>query len=202
MPEHQRPQLERVEVTGLCRFEGQSIVIGHTVRCMEHAEEISRQQLADLLAVSDARMQFDEVLRDFPPEHYNTRPPNVAYTFWQVLEHVRFCQWDLIDYVVNPSYQAVDFPSGVWPAPNAIADEERWQATISGFHADIARMVAYLADPEFPLFVTPSWAWEPQHSPYRSFLVALDHNASHLGEIGILRQVMGLWTTTEKGHFG
>jgi hypothetical protein len=165
-------------------------------------EQTARAQLAELLRVSDARMQFDEIVRDFPADHYNSRPPSLDVTFWHVLEHIRFCQWDLIDYVINPDYKAVEFPIGMWPTPDAIADSQRWQTTIDGFHDDIARMQRYLADPDFPLFEAPSWAWEAAHTPYRGFLVALDHNSFHLGELSILRQVMGLWGTVEKGHFG
>jgi hypothetical protein len=169
---------------------------------MLHPEQTARAQLAEQLRISDAHMQFDEVLRDFPPEHYNTRPPNVPYTFWHLIEHVRFCQWDLIDYVINPDYKTVAFPQGVWPAPDATADPARWQATIDEFHLDLDRMSAYLSDPEFPLFEAPAWAWESHHTPYRGFMVALDHNAYHLGELAILRQVMGLWGGVAKGHFG
>ncbi len=70
------------------------------------------------------------------------------------------------------------------------------------YHADVDRMAAYLADPAFPLFETPAWAWELKHTPDRSFMVALDHTGFHLGEIAILRQVMGLWGTTDKGKYG
>jgi hypothetical protein len=163
---------------------------------------VARTQLAELLNVSDARMQFDQVLADFPEAHYNTRPPNTPFTFWHIIEHVRFCQWDLIDYVINPVYSAPPFPSGVWPAPDEMADRARWQASIAGFHADLARISAFCADPDFPMFSAPDWAWEPHHTPYRGFLVALDHNAYHLGEIAILRQVLGLWTAADKGPLG
>jgi hypothetical protein len=169
---------------------------------MPYSEVIAREQLAEMLRISDAHMQFDEALRAFPESHYNARPPNTPYTFWALLEHVRFCQWDLIDYVINPAYTAPPFPEGVWPHPDQQADAARWQNTIEQFHADLDRMAAYLADPGFPLFEAPAWAWEPNHTPYRGFLVALDHNAFHLGEIGILRQVMGLWGGTDKGKLG
>jgi hypothetical protein len=169
---------------------------------MLRSEQIARGELSDQLRVSDAHMQFDEVLRNFPAEHYNTRPPNLTYTFWHVLEHVRFCQWDLIDYAVNPDYKSVPFPQGVWPPPDEMVDAERWQTTIDDFHLDLDRMAAFLSDPDFPMFETPAWAWEPHHTPFRCFMVALDHNAYHLGELAILRQVMGLWNSVDKGHFG
>ena len=155
--------------------------------------QVARDALVFTLRVGDAHLSFDETVADFPADHYNTRPPNTPYSFWQLLEHVRFCQWDILDYVINPNYQAVPFPEGVWPAPDALADEAQWQQTLAAFRADLDRIQALVEDPSFDLFSAPAHAWEPSHTPYHCFLVAADHNAFHLGEFAILRQVMGLW---------
>jgi len=166
------------------------------------ADRIARQELDFTLRLGDAHLSFDDAIRDFPPEHYNSRPPNTPYSFWQLLEHIRFCQWDLLDYVRNPDYQALPFPEGVWPGAGEEADEARWQATVAGFHQDLAEILALVADPDFDLYQAPAHAWEPEHTPFRCFLVAADHNAYHIGELAILRQVMGLWGTADKGRMG
>jgi hypothetical protein len=69
-----------------------------------------RQQLVNLLTLPQAHMTFDHAIQDFPLEHINTRPPNVEYTFWHLLEHLRICQWDILDYCRNPDYQELTFP--------------------------------------------------------------------------------------------
>lgn len=160
---------------------------------MERAERIARDELIFSLKQGDAHMGFDEVLAEFPLNHINTRPPNTAYTFWHVLEHLRFCQWDILDYVLNPDYKAAKFPEGYWPRPEERSDEARWQNTIAEFKTDLAKMVALIQDEHYDLFTAPPQVWKPHHTPYRCFMVIADHNAYHLGEIAILRQVLGLW---------
>ncbi len=165
-------------------------------------DQVARRELDFILRLGDAHFRLDEAVRDFPPEHYNSRPPHTPYSFWQLLEHIRYCQWDILDYVRNPGYQAVPFPEGVWPGAGEDADEARWHGTLAAFQADLAAILAMVADPDFDLYHAPAHAWEQDHSPYRCFLVAADHNAYHIGEFAILRQVMGLWAETDKGRMG
>ena len=166
------------------------------------ADQVARAELCFTLRTGDAHMQLDDAVRNFPPAHYNTHPPHTPYSFWQLLEHIRFCQWDILDYVRNPVYQSVPFPEGVWPPPSEVADEARWQATIAAFHADLDAIEALVANPDFDLYRAPAHAWEAAHTPFRCFLVAADHNAYHIGELAILRQVMGLWEQADKGRMG
>ena len=160
---------------------------------MQNAEEIARTELIFALKQGDAHMGFDDVLANFPLEHINTRPPNTGYTFWHLLEHLRFCQWDILDYVQNANYKAAKFLEGYWPQPDEMADEARWHQTIVAFKADLEAMVALIRDEHYDLFTAPPQVWKPHHTPYRCFMVIADHNAYHLGEIAILWQVLGLW---------
>ena len=98
-----------------------------------------RNQFIRLLDGVDARMPFDEAVADFPDAAINTRPPNVEYTPWHLLEHVRLTQADILDYIVNRDYVEIEWPAEFWPARDAVATPEQFNETIAAFHRDVAR---------------------------------------------------------------
>lgn len=150
-----------------------------------------RAQLLALLEGHDARMTFDEAVASFPAEAINAFPPNVTYTPWHLLEHLRITQWDILDYIVNRDYVEMRWPDDYWPAPDATATPEQFAATIEGFRADNAALRAIVADPATDLLaVIPD---TPGHTILREARIVGDHNAYHIGEFAVLRQVMGSW---------
>ena len=106
-----------------------------------------RVQLLALLEGHGARMSFDDAVAAFPAEAINAFPPNVSYTPWQLLEHLRITQWDILDYIVNPVYVELRWPDDYWPAPDATATAEQFAATIDGFRTDNEALRALVADP-------------------------------------------------------
>ena len=151
-----------------------------------------REQLTKALNARQAHQLLDDVVKDFPAAHYNSRPPNTPYSFWLLLEHMRIAQADILDYIKNPSYQYRKFPDDYWPAADATADEAAWQATLEGFRADLAALSHIVADPARDLCAQIPHG-EPGHSILREVLVVAAHNSYHIGEFGILRATMGLW---------
>jgi hypothetical protein len=150
-----------------------------------------RQQLARLLDGVDAHMPFEDAVRDFPDEAMNERPPNVDYTPWHLVEHLRLTQADILDYVTNPGYVEREWPREYWPGPTATATRADWDATIAGFLADRAAIRVLVMDDDEDLFaVIPG---TPGHTLLREVRIVGDHNAYHVGELAILRQVMGTW---------
>ncbi|GAB4572958.1 MAG: DinB family protein [Anaerolineae bacterium] len=155
------------------------------------ADSVLREQLLALLRGGNAHMTFDQAVADFPPEHYNTRPPNVDYSSWALLEHIRLAQWDILDFIRNPNYKWPQWPEDYWPAPDAVADEAAWQATLDGYRADLAALEALVQDPATDLHAPIPHA--PDYTLLREILLVADHTAYHIGEFGILRQIMGTW---------
>lgn len=136
-------------------------------------------------------MPFEEAVADFPDDAINRRAPNVDYTPWHLIEHLRLTQADILDYVVNPEYVEPSWPADYWPAPDATATRAEFDESIRGFVADKAALRALLMDPARDLFaVIPG---SPGHTLLREIRVNADHNAYHVGEFGVLRQVMGTW---------
>ncbi len=150
-----------------------------------------REQLRALLQGGNAHMTFDEAVANFPREHMNTKPLNVPYTPWHLLEHIRIAQWDILEFIRNPQYISPTWPEGYWPAEHAQADEHAWDKTLASFRADLQSLQEMVADPAVNLF-------EPiphgnGQTILREILVVADHNAYHIGEFATLRQVMGTW---------
>ena len=156
------------------------------------SDEHVRAQLVNLLTVRQAHMSLEDAVKGFPLEHINAKPPGVEYTFWHLLEHLRIAQWDILDYIRNPQYKAIAWPRDYWPAPDAITEAGGWLQTIEQFLADRAALVTMVRDPQTDLYA-PIPHGEDGHTILREILLVADHNAYHIGEFGILRQVMGLW---------
>lgn len=156
------------------------------------SDMIVRQQLVNMLNVQQAHMLFEDAVKDFPQAHINTRPPHVDYSFWHLLEHIRFCQWDILDYIINPDYQHVEWPKGYWCDPAEDTDSAGWQQTIQQFYDDQQALIKLVLDPATDIYAQiPHGA--QGHNIVREINIVATHNAYHVGEFGILRQVMGLW---------
>jgi hypothetical protein len=150
-----------------------------------------RRQLADLLDGVGAHMPLEEAVADFPDEAMNGRPPNVDYTPWHLLEHIRLTQLDILEYITDPGYDERTWPDDFWPDSTATATREEFDATVAGFVADRAALRALVVDDDRDLFaVIPG---SPGHTLLREVRIVGDHNAYHVGEFAILRQVMGTW---------
>ncbi len=156
------------------------------------SETAIRTQLVNLLTKQQAHMNLDDALKRFPAKDFNTRPPNVEYTFWHLLEHLRITQWDILDYCRNPNYRNIEWPRDYWPAKDATTDAAGWQHTIDQFHTNLDELVAIVKDPKTDLY-TPIPHGSDGHNILREILVVADHNAYHIGEFGILRQVVNNW---------
>ncbi|SRR6266516_2476654 len=155
------------------------------------SDTLVREQLRELLEGGNAHMTFDEAVANFPREHMNSKAPNVPYTPWHLLEHIRLAQWDILEFIRNPHYVSSPWPEGFWPAEDAQADEVAWEKTITSLQADLQSLLEMVADPAVDLYA-PIPHGDGQ-SILREILVVSDHNAYHIGEFAMLRQVMGTW---------
>jgi hypothetical protein len=154
-------------------------------------DRLLRNQLVGLLRGGDAHMPFAAAVADFPQALINTRPPNVPYTFWHLLEHLRLTQADILEYVTRADYRERAWPADYWPVREARATKDDWEASVAAFGRDLEALVALVADAATDLFgPVPSHA---AHTVLREVLIVADHNAYHIGELGILRQVAGAW---------
>ncbi|MDP9364767.1 MAG: DinB family protein [Chloroflexota bacterium] len=140
-----------------------------------------RDQLVGLLRGGNAHMGFAEAVADFPEALINVRPPNVGYTFWHLLEHLRLTQADILEYATSAGYRERAWPDEYWPAPDARATKDDWDESVAAFRRDLDALVAVVSDAGTDLFgAVPS---NGEHTVLREALIVADHNAYHVGEL-------------------
>ena len=157
-----------------------------------------REHVATRLTGEDAHLTLEQAVADFPLDQINTQPPNVPYTFWAILEHIRIAQWDILEYTKSPTTHVTPpWPEGHWPEPGYAATPDEWNATLDAIRVGIVEGQAMARDPHVDLFAPLDGA--PTHSAVRELLLLGDHNSYHLGEFAILRQTMDLWPEGRQG---
>ncbi|MFN2221571.1 MAG: DinB family protein [Chloroflexota bacterium] len=154
-------------------------------------DQVLREQILQLLTGRNAHYTFEDAVADFPMEAINRRPPNVAYTPWHLVEHLRIAQWDILEFMRDPDHVSPDWPKGYWPDPQAATNPAGWQQSLDRFRADLAAVESMVRDPE--LDITAELPHAAGYTYLREFLLVADHNAYHIGEFAILRQIMSTW---------
>ncbi|PYO26456.1 MAG: ABC transporter [Candidatus Rokuibacteriota bacterium] len=156
----------------------------------------ARRLIHEVFTTESSHMSLDEAVADFPVGSINAKTPNVPFSFWHILEHIRIAQTDLLEYVQNAKHVSPSWPDGYWPKPDATTDAAGWKRTIATIKKDLKRIDQLLADPKVDIFAPVPFA--NGKSVLRCVFLAIDHNSYHLGEFGILRQTMNLWPRNRK----
>lgn len=155
------------------------------------ADEL-RSQLVLLLRGSQAHMLFEEAVADFPAWAINERAPNVTYTPWHLVEHLRITQWDMLRYIEDPTgHQSPPWPVGYWPAHDETTDIAGFRRSVEMFRDDLSSLESIAMDERRDL--TAVLEGTPGHSALRCLVVIGNHNSYHVGEFASLRQVMASW---------
>jgi hypothetical protein len=152
-----------------------------------------REHLLYLLRGGGAHVDFETVIADFPVEAINRRVEPITYTPWQLLEHMRIAQWDILEFSRNANHVSPKWPEGYWPAAEAVADAEAWRKSVEAFRADLKAMENLLEDAATPLFAPI--AHGDGQTVLREALLVADHNAYHLGVLSTLKRIL---TASEK----
>ena len=159
---------------------------------MEHqTRQTLVAELLSLLAGGNAHVTFEDACADLTPALWNQYVPAAPHTIWQLVEHVRIAQADILAFCLDAGYESPEWPAGYWPAPAAPADETAWQAALTHIARDQERLMALLQDPATDL-LTPLPHGTGQTILREALLVA-DHAAYHTGQIVLLRRQLGAW---------
>jgi len=148
-----------------------------------------REHLLYVLRGGGAHADFDSVVEDFPMELINERAANVPYTAWQLLEHMRIAQWDILEFSRNARHVSPPWPEGYWPKDKKRADREAWEKSVAAFRADLKAMEELVEDPSIDLFA-PIEHGDGQ-TVLREALLVADHNAYHLGALVTIKRTLG-----------
>ncbi len=157
------------------------------------AEKALREHVLSLLRGGGAHITFEQAIADLPAELRAVKPAETPHTLWQLLEHVRIAQWDILEFSRNPQHVSPEWPSGYWPPTDSPPDQEAWEASVRAFRSDLHAMEKLVADPSTDLF-----ARIPQgdgQTVLREALLVADHNAYHLGQMVLPRRLLDAWPT-------
>jgi hypothetical protein len=150
-----------------------------------------REQLAYVLKGGGAHVHFTDALDDFPPGKYGTFANALPHTGWQLLEHARLAQWDILEFSRNPKHVSPNFPGGYWPKTPAPANDTAWNDSVAAFERDLEEMVSLVRSPRTDLFAKIPHG--QGQTILREALVLADHNSYHLGQLVDLRRALGAW---------
>ena len=150
-----------------------------------------REQLVYLLKGGGAHVHFMDALEGFPEGKYGTFAAGMKHTGWQLLEHSRIAQWDILEFSRNAKHVSPDFPGGYWPKAPIPPNDKAWEESVAAFERDLKAMVALVEDPKTDLFAKIPHG-EGQ-TILREALVLADHNSYHLGQLVDLRRALGAW---------
>jgi len=150
-----------------------------------------RRDLVELLRGGGAHLTLDAALQDLPAELRGVTPPGAPHSSWQLLEHLRIAQRDILEFSRNPQHVSPEFPAGYWPATVAPPDDAAWDASVQAFRADLAAMEGLVTSPAANLLARFSHG-DGQTLAREAMLLA-DHNAYHLGQLVVVRQLLGAW---------
>ena len=154
--------------------------------------ETWRAIVASSLDWEQAHVSLDNALKDLPANLRGERPAGSPYSIWELLEHLRLAQHDLLEFCVNPEYQeTLEWPKGYWPATPAPPNEKAWKHSLAEIHRDRDAFKKFTMDEDRDL--TEKIPRGTGQTYLRTILVAMDHAAYHVGQIVVVRRLLGNW---------
>jgi hypothetical protein len=157
----------------------------------QDATEPWRVIVASGLAWQEAHAPIEAAAAGLPAELRGRRPENLPYSPWELVEHIRRTQADLVEFMVNATYNAPAWPEDYWPAGPVPLTEEAWEDTLASIKRDRERLQALALRSDFDL--TSRIPWGEGQTYLRTILVALDHTAYHVGQLITVRRLLGAW---------
>jgi DinB superfamily len=147
-----------------------------------------RKHLADTLRMKGAHLTFDGAVSDFPTDQRGAKPHGAPHSAWELLEHMRLAQKDILDFTRNPKYKEKTFPDDYWPATEAPPNDRAWDKCIETFDDDLKQMQELIADTKHDLLAKiPHGTGQ---TLLREALLVADHTAYHLGQFMFLRKML------------
>jgi hypothetical protein len=154
----------------------------------EDQQKSLRTHVLELLTGGNAHIAPEKVLPDFPEKLRAVKVAKFPHTAWQLLEHLRIAQWDILEYTRDPKHKSPPWPSGYWPKSGEPPDRHAWKKSLDQFFADMKAVEQLVGDPATDLFAKISHG--DGQTILREALVLADHNSYHLGQLEMLRKAL------------
>ena len=150
-----------------------------------------RKHVVYVLEGGGAHLNFEDAIRRFPAELRGVKPAGAPHTAWQLLEHMRIAQWDILEFSRNANHKSPKWPEGYWPASATPPDEKAWEKSVRAFRRDLKAMGALVADPSIDIYAKIPHG--DGQTILREALLVADHNAYHVGQLILVRRLLGAW---------
>jgi uncharacterized damage-inducible protein DinB len=151
-----------------------------------------REQLVTFLRGGEAHADLKSVVDGVPAKLRGEVPKGAEHSAWQQLEHIRIALHDLLDFSTNPHYVQPEWPEDYWPKEAAPADAEAWEASVKAVKKDLADFETLVGNPESNLYATIPWG--QGQTLLREVLLAGQHTSYHLGQMVLMRRLLGAWS--------
>ncbi len=151
-----------------------------------------RELLGRLLSWEDAHVGFDKAVLDVPTELRGRQPAGLPYSLWQLVEHLRLTQHDILDFCRNPDYRELAWPDDYWPSSPTPPSPEAWDESIRRYRQDRRALEELAADPAIDLFARIPHGTGQTY--LRELVLVADHSAYHVGQIVLVRRLLKIWT--------
>jgi hypothetical protein len=156
-----------------------------------NSDNVLREHLVKLLKGGDAHVVFDEAIESLPAELRGKRPEGGEYSPWELLEHLRIAQRDILEFSRDARHKSPKWPEGYWPAKPAPASEKAWEQSVREFRDDLNAMCDLVSDQKTDLFAKIPHG--DGQTILREALLTADHNAYHIGQLVLVRRLLGAW---------
>jgi hypothetical protein len=150
-----------------------------------------REHLVQLLTGGHAHVDFDAAVKGVPIELRGERPEGAERSAWELLEHLRIAQWDILEFSRDAKHQSPEWPGGYWPPTAAPPDEHAWEKSVRAFRRDLKAMCELVTDPATDLYAKIPHG--DGQTILREALLTADHNSYHLGQLLMTRKLLGAW---------
>jgi hypothetical protein len=158
------------------------------IEIMTQEDDSIRKHVLYLLRGGGAHLSFDDFISGFPADLCNRHLEGLPYTPWQVLEHMRLAQWDILEFSRDANHVSPEFPKGYWPRPDEPGTQALWQETIDAFRKDLEQMQSLVEDPATDLHAKIPHG--DGQTILREALLVADHNAYHLGVLTVMGRIL------------
>jgi len=157
----------------------------------ETSDKSLREHILYVLRGEGAHITFDDFVADFPVTRCGERVAGLPYTAWQVLEHMRIALWDILEFSRDAKHVSPKWPEGYWPPKEQVGTPELWNETVAKFRDDLKQMQELVPDSATDLLgKIPHGTGQ---TILREALLVADHNAYHLGQLVLVRRLLGTW---------
>ena len=155
------------------------------------SDKVLRLQLADFLDWKSAHVGFDDAVKGIPAKLRGAIPEGFAHSAWQMVEHLRIAQHDILDFCLNPRYQEKTWPDDYWPKAPAPPSDDAWEKSLAAYEHSLEKLRRLVREVDDLTATVPTG--KDNQTYLRSILLTADHTAYHVGQLVAVRKALGAW---------